>query len=145
MVHWMEAGNNIYCPYSISCPYSTLVIHYMGIIFGFIGNLRGIIIWAGILSLSFRGIIGHFRGIIICAVIFFLKFPRYYHMSRYPLFKLPWYYRTLPRYYHMCRYLLSYASAVLSHVPISSLFGFRSNSPLCGIRLVEKRQILIVH
>ena len=80
--------------------------------------------------LSFRGIIGHFRGIIICVVIFFLKLPRYYHMSRYPLFKLPWYYRTLPRYYHMCRYLLSYASAVLSHVPISSLFGFRSNKSI---------------
>ena len=79
--------------------------------------------------LRFRGIIGHFRGIIICAVILFLIIPRYYHMSQYPLFKLPWYYRTLPRYYHMCRYLLSYASAVLSHVLISSILGFRSNSP----------------
>ena len=65
----------------------------MGNSCNFLGNLCGIIIWAGILS-----------------------------------FKLPWYYRTLPRYYHMCRYLLSYASAVFSHVPVSSLLGFRSNS-----------------
>ena len=78
--------------------------------------------------LSFHDILGHFQGIIICAGIL--------------SFKLPWYYRTLPRYYHMCRYLLSYTSAVLSHVPISSLLGFRSNSPLYGIRL---NQILILH
>ena len=83
--------------------------------------------------LSFRGIIGHFRGIITCAVICFLCFRGIIIWAGILSFKLPWYYRTLPRYYHMCRYLISYVSALFSHVPVSSLLGFRSKSQFSSV------------